>query len=84
MEKKVYDLIARRFIAVFFPDCKIATTTVLGDVNNVAFKATGKEILVPGWRTVFEKKAMRQKKMITKTAFYHNLPKVKAAPMSLL
>lgn len=57
MEKKVYDLIARRFIAVFFPDCKIATTTVLGDVNNVAFKATGKEILVPGWRTVFEKES---------------------------
>ncbi len=57
MEKKVYDLIARRFIAVFFPDCKIATTTVLGDVNNVAFKATGKEILVPGWRTVFGKES---------------------------
>ena len=55
MERKVYDLVARRFIAAFYPDCKVATTTVLGDVNGVGFKATGKEILVPGWRTVFEK-----------------------------
>ena len=49
LERKVYDLVARRFIAAFYPDCKIATTTVLGDVNGVAFKATGKEILFPGW-----------------------------------
>lgn len=55
MERKVYDLIARRFIAAFYPDCKIATTTVLGDVNGVTFKATGKEILSPGWRVVFDK-----------------------------
>lgn len=57
LERKVYDLVARRFIAAFYPDCKIATTTVLGDVNGVAFKATGKEILFPGWRTVFEKES---------------------------
>lgn len=57
LERKVYDLVARRFIAVFYPDCKIATTTVLGDVNGVAFKATGKEILSPGWRAVFEKES---------------------------
>lgn len=55
MERKVYDLIVRRFIAVFYPDCKVATTTVLGEVNGVGFKATGKEILIPGWRVVFEK-----------------------------
>ncbi len=55
MERKVYDLIVRRFIAVFYPDCKVATTMVLGDVNGVGFKATGKEILSPGWRVVFEK-----------------------------
>ena len=54
-ERKVYDIIVRRFIAVFFPDCKFATTTVLGECNEVEFKATGKEILEQGWRVVFEK-----------------------------
>lgn len=53
MERNVYDLIARRFIAVFYPDCKFSTTTVLGSVENVEFKATGKEILSPGWRDVY-------------------------------
>ena len=53
MERNVYDLIARRFIAVFYPDCKFSTTTVLGSVEDVEFKATGKEILSPGWRDVY-------------------------------
>lgn len=53
MERNVYDLIARRFIAVFYPDCKFATTTVLGKVEDVAFKVSGKEILEPGWRTIY-------------------------------
>lgn len=53
MERNVYDLIARRFIAVFYPDCKFYTTTVLGTVEDVEFKATGKEILSPGWRDVY-------------------------------
>ena len=53
MERNVYDLIARRFIAVFYPDCKFATTTVLGKVENVEFKVSGKEILEPGWRTIY-------------------------------
>lgn len=53
MEHNVYDLIARRFIAVFYPDCKFSTTTVLGTVEDVEFKATGKEILSPGWRDVY-------------------------------
>ena len=53
MERNVYDLIARRFIAVFYPDCKFSTTTVLGCVEDVEFKATGKEILSPGWRQVY-------------------------------
>lgn len=52
-ERKVYDLVARRFIAAFYPDCEIATTTVLGKVGKVDFKATGKQILKPGWRVVF-------------------------------
>ena len=52
-ERKVYDLVARRFIAVFYPDCEISTTTVLGKVDKEEFKATGKQILKPGWRVVF-------------------------------
>lgn len=55
MERHVYDLIARRFIAVFYPDCKFATTTVLGKAADVEFKVTGKEILSPGWRTIYAK-----------------------------
>lgn len=53
MERRVFDLIARRFIAVFYPDCKFATTTVLGEVESIEFKATGKQILEPGWRIIF-------------------------------
>ena len=52
-EQKVFDLVARRFIGVFLPDCKFSTTTVLGVVHgdeDVEFKVTGKEILDPGWR----------------------------------
>lgn len=55
MERHVYDLIARRFISVFYPDCKFATTTVMGDVDGIEFKATGKLILNPGWRAVYAK-----------------------------
>lgn len=55
MERHVYDLIARRFISVFYPDCKFATTTVMGDVDGIEFKATGKLILDPGWRAVYAK-----------------------------
>ena len=65
-ERKVYDLVARRFIGVFLPDCRFSTTTVLGEVRSVAtesqpteqaieFKATGKEIIEQGWRVVREK-----------------------------
>lgn len=52
-ERKVYDLVVRRFIAAFYPDCDIATTTVLGKVEDIEFKVTGKQILKPGWRVVF-------------------------------
>jgi DNA topoisomerase-3 len=67
-EQKVFDLVARRFIGVFLPDCKFSTTTVLGEVKGdsgsvatesqqtVEFKVTGKEILDPGWRVVREVK----------------------------
>ena len=50
MERNVYDLVARRFIAVFYPDCKFSTTTVEGKVDDVAFKTSGKEILEEGYR----------------------------------
>ena len=53
MERRVYDLIARRFIAVFYPDCLFATTTVIGEVEQIEFKVSGKQILEPGWRVVF-------------------------------
>lgn len=53
MEKNVYDLIARRFIAVFYPDCKFAITTVLGTVEDLEFKVTGKTILSKGWRELY-------------------------------
>ena len=54
-EQKVFDLVARRFIGVFLPDCKFSTTTVLGEVDDIEFKVTGKEILEPGWRVVRDK-----------------------------
>ena len=63
MEANVYDLIAKRFISVFYPDCKFSTTTVMGEVANedgdkpekIEFKVSGKEILEPGWREVYAK-----------------------------
>ena len=87
MEQHVYDLIARRFIAAFYPDCEFATTTVLGEVKNellpadlpaeksqedtdrsgkaavesVEFKATGKQILAPGWRVVYDQQQGAQR-----------------------
>ena len=54
-ERQVYDLVARRFIAAFYPECQVANTTVLGSVEDVEFKVTGRQILVPGWRVVFGK-----------------------------
>jgi DNA topoisomerase-3 len=52
-EQKVYDLIARRFIAAFYPECKVSNTTVMGKVDQLEFKAGGKQILHPGWREVY-------------------------------
>lgn len=52
-ESKVYDLVARRFISVFYPDCKYSTTTVKGESEGVGFKTSGKEILEEGWRVVY-------------------------------
>ena len=64
-ERNVFDLVARRFIGVFLPDCKFSTTTVLGEVSSISressveFKVTGKEILDPGWRIVREKTELK-------------------------
>ena len=63
-EKLIYDLVAKRFIAVFYPECKISNTLVEGQVGTIPFKASGKQILEPGWREVyaFEKKDETEKK----------------------
>jgi DNA topoisomerase-3 len=53
-EQKIYDLICRRFISVFYPECKVSNTTVLGKVDALLFKATGKQIISLGWRKVYE------------------------------
>lgn len=66
-EAKVYDMVARRFIAAFYPDCKIATTAVLGQAGEVEFKANGKVILSPGWRVVFEDRQTDEKSEEEKT-----------------
>ena len=52
-ERKLYHLIALRFISAFYPDCTFMSTTVLGEVEKVGFKATGKVIVEPGWRVVY-------------------------------
>ena len=56
-EKRVYDLVAKRFIAAFYPDCEFSQTTVNAEVGQVAFKATGKQIVKPGWRDVYARDA---------------------------
>ena len=53
MEQRVFDLVARRFIAAFYPDCRFASTTVMGKAGEIEFKATGRQVLDAGWRTVF-------------------------------
>ncbi len=68
LEKNVYDLICKRFISVFYPDCKFSTTTVLGKVDDIEFKVSGKEILNPGWRTVYAKDILTVDSDETKSA----------------
>ena len=54
MERNVYDLVARRFIAVFYPDCRFDTTTVIGEADKIEFKTSGKVIKSPGWKVIFQ------------------------------
>ena len=53
-EKKVYDLVALHFIAVFYPECEVSNTTVLAKAGEMDFKVTGREVIKPGWRVVFD------------------------------
>lgn len=61
-EEKIYDLISRRFIAVFYPPCIVSNTTVLGKVEKLEFKTSGKQIISPGWRIVYYDESIREKK----------------------
>jgi DNA topoisomerase-3 len=58
-EKKVYDLVALHFIAVFYPECEVSNTTVLAKAGEIDFKVTGREVLKPGWRVVFDDKDLK-------------------------
>ncbi len=64
-ERRVYDLIVRRFIAAFYPPCKVSTTTVMGEVEKVKFKVNGKQVLDLGWRVVYEGDEEEDKKDTT-------------------
>jgi len=59
-EKKVYDLVALHFIAVFYPECEVSKTTVLAKAGDIDFKVTGREVLKPGWRAVFDDKDLKE------------------------
>jgi DNA topoisomerase-3 len=60
LERKVYDLVALRFIAAFYPDCEVSNTTVLAKSGEVDFKVTGRQILIQGWRDVFAKEKQEE------------------------
>ncbi|MEN6455376.1 MAG: DNA topoisomerase 3 [Prolixibacteraceae bacterium] len=60
-ERKIFDLVAKRFIAVFYPDCEAANTTVEAKIGKHPFKATGKQILKPGWRVLFQNEQKEEK-----------------------
>lgn len=81
-EEKVFDLVARRFIAAFYPDCKFSTTTVLGESAGVEFKVTGKQILEQGWRSVFEKSDDDDKKPEDEERILPNFEKGESGPHS--
>ena len=74
VQRRVYDLIARRFIAVFYPDCRFATTTVDGEAADVPFRATGKVILDEGWRAVFRRDTTKEESSSTRSDEERTLP----------
>lgn len=69
IEKKVYDLIARRFIAVFYPECKFQTTTIYGESAEIPFKASGRKIIDPGWKAIFQGESNDEKEEKEITSF---------------
>lgn len=73
-EKRVYNLIAKRFIAAFYPDCEFLSTAVLADVNGVEFKATGKQITYCGWHDVYAKDKQGDDDSNRETADNNNMP----------
>ena len=73
-EQRVFDLVARRFIAAFYPDCKFATTTILGETADIPFKATGKQILLPGWRDVYAQEAKTAETLVKTAEEERTLP----------
>ena len=73
-EQRVFDLVARRFIAAFYPDCKFATTTILGETADIPFKATGKQILFPGWRDVYAQEAKTAETLVKTAEEERTLP----------
>ena len=88
-QQKVYDIITRRFIAVFYEDSEVSNSTILGQAADVPFKTTGKEILTQGWRVVFDFRSADSTrddihKSKEKNLFYQLLKKVKRDCMNLL
>ena len=79
-EKKVYDLVAKRFIAAFYPDCEFSTTTVMADINKHEFKATGKQILKDGWRAVYGKETQTDEKEDTDNQVMPQFEKGESGP----
>ncbi|WP_400078818.1 DNA topoisomerase 3 [Winogradskyella sp. R77965] len=79
-EKQVYDIIVKRFIAVFYDDCKVSNTTVIGKASDVNFKTTGKEILSKGWRIIFEKRDTSTALNVTKTGLLPTFVKGEKGP----
>ncbi len=61
MERNVFDMVARRFIAAFYPDCRFSSTSVLGEVDGIVFKANGRQVIEPGWRVIFSKEQSDEK-----------------------
>ena len=79
-EQQVYDIIVKRFIAVFYDDCKVSNTTVIGKAADVNFKTTGKEILSKGWRVVFEKQDTSTALSVTKDSILPTFTKGEKGP----
>jgi len=85
-EEKIYDLISKRFIAVFYPPCKVSNTTVLGKVEKLEFKTSGKQIISLGWRVVYKDDSKTEsienskKKPETKEAVLPNFEKGESGP----